>query len=105
MDLLTPEELQAIAERCSGATPGPWTVEEDSRPSIMAPAGTGGYMDGGHLATFMAMTKYDAAWGNKSSNSADADFIAHARTDVPRLLELIQWLIRSLQAELVQTNS
>lgn len=100
-DLLTPEELQAIAARCSGATPGPWTVEEDSRPSIMAPVGTGGYMDGGHLATFMAMAKYDAAWGDKSSNSADANFIAHARTDVPKLLAFIQ----SLQAELAQTNS
>ena len=66
---LTPDDLAAIEAREQAATAGPWTwrVSEDRRwVDIESP----------HIDRVVATTHDDDT----------ADFIAHARTDVPRLL-------------------
>lgn len=79
----TPLDLDAIHARCEKATPGPWFCEpehqRDTRPAdtydVLGPEG------------------YLAA----NQEHPDADFIAHARTDVPALLDEIKRL-RELNA-------
>jgi len=75
---LSDDELAAIAARAEAATAGPWCVEGwrgdgvERIVAILAPDDTPlATMEGPHTA---AATQRDAA------------FIAHARTDVPRLL-------------------
>ena len=65
---MTDEEAQAIAARAEAATNGPW--EQPAYPS-----GTMVYRlaERDHIA--------DCEW------ATDADFIAHARTDIPALLD------------------
>jgi hypothetical protein len=67
---MTDEELTAIRERAEKATPGPWYSYYASRPYVMA----------GH--TPVADVETDA----------DADFIVHARTDVPVLAAEVERL-------------
>lgn len=66
-DPMSPEELRACRERAEAATPGPLLAEPD---------GDGGY------STF-------TPHGLRQSAEAHTAFIAHARTDVPRLLATI----------------
>jgi len=82
------EELQAIKERCDLATSGPWRVVPDARPDIFCPSDSnGGYLGAGHIAT---VSKYGPQWQDgKWCNHDDAEFIAHARTDIPALLDEI----------------
>lgn len=84
---LTPStmiDLAPIRDRVQKATPGPWIVEPSSRPTIHTAADTGsGYFGQNSL---LGMWKYGAEWGQPFDNMDDADFIAHARDDVPALL-------------------
>lgn len=93
---LTYADVLVMREYCKDVTPGPWKIVADSRPSIMAPSESGGYMDGGHVATLAAMAKYAAAWGDKSDNMIDAEFIARARTDFPLLIEFALTMMNEL---------
>ena len=63
-------ELEAIRARVEAATPGEWFTESDgiynaSRSYLVTPT------------------------GDSDQDRADAGFIAHARSDVPALLELV----------------
>jgi len=69
---MTPEELKEIQERTEKATPGPWRVERAS------------FSDDG-----FAMFEIENV---TEIQKADADFIAHARTDIPKLLDCIKYL-------------
>lgn len=70
-------DLDAIEARANAATEGPWeAVCDSSRPDVLTENRKGGYFDAGHL---FGLDKYD-------NNDADAEFIAHARTDIPALL-------------------
>lgn len=71
---MTDIELKAIEDRAAKATPGVWTWAQDSRPA--------------HWFRKLLVTK--AAWWAKSA--ADAEFIAHARTDVPALVAEVRRL-------------
>ena len=73
---MTLEELKAIEERAAKAAEGPWTWSKanDGRANVWAPDGVG-------------LVPED-----------DADFIAHARTDVPALCAEIRRLKRVKQA-------
>lgn len=93
---LTYHSILDMRDYCKGVTPGPWRVVPDSRPDIMAPAGKGGYMDGGHVVAFASMAKYADAWGNASDNMVDAEFIARARTDFPLLIDFAITMMREL---------
>ena len=77
-----PAWLQEIRDRAEAATPGPWRVvahgEQDclARREITA---------GKHIMIAMV----DCVPGVAADFDRDYAFIAHARTDVPRLLELV----------------
>lgn len=82
---LTAGELREIEERANAATPRPWTV--DGPP----------YWQGGSNGSF---GNRNVLWGRISvaitpasaRQDEDTEFIAHARTDVPRLLDTITHL-------------
>ena len=79
---LTDEELGAIQARCAAATPGPWTPYIEGRDHVSG-------------SNFM-MTGEGAVRGGDialtGATEADYDFIAHARQDIPRLLEEVEGL-------------
>lgn len=69
--ILTDDEIAEIGRRCDAATPGPWRSyiegrEQMSGSDFIQTAGEDIYLSG--------------------ATHADQDFIAAARTDVPRLL-------------------
>ena len=68
-----PETLAAIAARAEAATPGPWEVADDF---LMADAGT-------------VISNQDEQGGPSWNDDDDAEFIAHAREDIPFLLALV----------------
>jgi len=71
-----PVWLQRIRDRANKATPGPWTAEDANphkRFAFYIPA----------IMSAPSMPQYDGL------TTEDAEFIAHSRTDVPRLLELV----------------
>jgi len=86
----TVDQLAAIEARAQAATEGPWKASDFGHPgrdepsSIIIHKGAFNWRaihDGEYVA---AMTAWD------SQEDADADFIAHARTDVPALLALVR---------------
>lgn len=84
---MTPEELNTIRERCEKATPGPWTTDRPTKPSDpdefskwVAICGLGG-----RTGVFADPPGGQSPWN-------DAQFIAHAREDIPALLDYIKEL-------------
>ena len=81
-EALSAEDLKAIRERCDKATPGPWRVKswgsagESPEPPEWTIDGPDGYR----------ITAEDVYPGH----GEDVYFIAHARTDIPRLLATIE---------------
>lgn len=77
-------ELEAIRRRCDGATPGPWRSFVEGRDHTSG-------------SSFI-MTGSGNNRGNdielSGATTADQDFIAHARQDIPRLLDEIARLKR-----------
>ncbi|MFC8983896.1 hypothetical protein [Streptomyces sp. NPDC057115] len=76
---LNEQRLAEIAARAKKATPGPWITEERDHDMHV-----GGVPDGPHIALLGR-----ASWPGVP---ADAEFIAHAREDVPALLVEVQRL-------------
>jgi hypothetical protein len=79
------EELAAIEDRCKAASPAPWTAFVENRDhtcgdSFIRLAGLDDYPD--------MYVSHDT----QQAPSADLDFIAHARQDIPRLLVEIRRL-------------
>lgn len=81
---MTAEELEAIRERCDKATPKPWVAVAEWQRTT-GPAAVV-YV----LRKIMAATHIITASDSMSAN--DADFIAHAREDVPALLDEVERL-------------
>jgi len=81
---LTDVELAEIEARANAATPGPWELcQSETHCHVVYPDDTHvGGVDGEHW------------W------PADAEFVAHARTDIPRLLAEV----RALRKELARTG-
>jgi hypothetical protein len=74
------EELQAIKERCEKATPGPWEIDEN----------------------LLVSHNFDENYCEYVSDNWDkdnAEFIAHAREDIPLLLVEINGLTAELESE------
>ena len=80
---LSADELVQIKRRCLEATPGPWTSRIEGREEM---SGSDFIMTGEEDIYLSGATK------------ADQDFIAHARQDIPRLIEEIERLSRLLGA-------
>ena len=78
---VTEEELSAMKARYERATPGPWTFISESRDHIV---GSDFIMTGGEDIYLTGAT------------TADQDFIAHARDDIPRLVEEVERLRKLL---------
>jgi hypothetical protein len=76
---MTDEELKVIRERCEKATPGPWRA------------------DGRYIETIEGAEEEMAIYDEGGHDELDAEFIAHAREDVPRLLEEIERLREGLK--------
>lgn len=78
-------EVEAIRTRCDAATEGPWRVR-DRR---------GGYMPTVEdaLGRELTQVEYDGSYAGGAGASfweeADVAFVAHARTDIPALLALV----------------
>lgn len=72
---MTPERLQEIRKRCDKAVEGPWF--------------TGGPNDGGLTSIEDGRCR---GLYTIYAETHEADFIAHARTDVPELLDEIERL-------------
>ena len=70
-------DREAVRRRAEAATPGPWKPwTTDDYPSVV-------YFENG--ASFRV-----AVCSGWSNNAADAEFIAHARADVPALLDALE---------------
>lgn len=82
-----PVWLQEIRDRVNAATKGPWTAEDANphkphkRFAFYIPA----------IMSAPSMPQYDGL------AEEDADFIAHARTDVPRLIEMVAEMAKVLE--------
>jgi hypothetical protein len=87
---LAQEQLEAIRQRAENATPSPWKWSGDKFGDIVvySPERRGFHNNGGEIA--------ELDFGSQS----DAIFIAHARTDIPALLDHIA----ELEAELAYLN-
>lgn len=81
-DQLTPDELAAMKRRCEAATKGPWVVDFDSRPH-----GAHQVMSGHRTICFLGIHPEDDSYAIDN-----ADFIAAARTDLPRLIAEVERL-------------
>lgn len=77
---MTPDELRAIRERCEATTLGPW---ENHNVAL--------FFNVGWVAHGPVALSRDAA-------EVDAAFIAHARAEVPRLLDEVERLTRERDA-------
>jgi hypothetical protein len=88
---LAQEQLEAIRQRAENATPGPWKWSGDKFGDIVvySPERRGFHNNGGEIA--------ELDFGSQ----ADATFIAHARTDIPALLDHIT----ELEAELARLKA
>jgi hypothetical protein len=76
------DHLNAIRERINAATEGPWEVDADDARQIR----TAG--DGYWVASMRAI--YNDEGSDESVRISNAEFIAHARTDLPRLLDAVE---------------
>lgn len=77
-DPMTPEELRACRERAEAATAGPWRVGSVETYHVFVPC-----------STCIGPERVFLRFNEHFPHGADAAFIAHARTDVPRLLATI----------------
>ena len=83
-----PAWIQGIRDRVDKATPGPWTAEDANphkphkRFAFYIPA----------IMSAPSMPQYDGL------TEEDAEFIAHSRADVPRLIGLVGEMAKVLEA-------
>lgn len=95
MKPMTNEELEQIGKRAEAATPGPWWVGGDDEDSAFMRGNLVAYTDAGQLCRFAltAVNEYTEIPANRPEENKA--FIAHARTDIPRLVAEVKHL-RSL---------
>ena len=84
--MITPLDIEAIRKRAEAATPGPW--ETSSGVSV--------YAENGSVINIAkcALAEEGYGWSGSDYSTmgyvlANAEFIAHARTDIPALLSHI----------------
>ncbi len=89
---LTIEELDEIGRRASAATAGPWESFVEGRDHL---SGDDFIRTGGHDDSSPDMyVSLSTAAGTRLAGSADLDFIAHARQDIPRLVATLRGHLR-----------
>lgn len=91
-------EARAIRERCSRATPGPWIVLGQRGVLVWS-----NHRGGPPTAHSFVCTTSCEGFGDPLGRKDDAEFIAHARDDVERLLadrDRLIGLVREVRAQL-----
>ena len=71
---MTSQQLEEIRARCEAATPGPWVAEVKTLYGVSVSMPT------------------ENRYYDIRTNKHDADFIAHARQDIPDLLDEVERL-------------
>ena len=100
---MTEEQIKAARARCDAATEGPWDFDTE-------------FFNDGPGSNWTVYPEHDdehqiALVNGKMNGAGDAEFIAHARTDLPRALDEIDRLREELAAcietsgELLDANS
>jgi hypothetical protein len=86
--------LEAVRQRAEKATPGPLTVysKSDNRQTVYRLTD----LDQDDIAIFKHMNNASRDWKARVQNNVD--FSAHARTDIPRLLAVIDVLMEGLSS-------
>ncbi len=79
------QRLREVEERAAKATPGPWRVGSFGQIYCSDPE-IGGY----YVATVYPLLTPDALKEDREATSANEQFIAEARTDVPDLVAALQ---------------
>ena len=90
---LTGQDLRSIRERAARATPGPWCVAGSPRDFVIAKHGGS-----------ERCSDNPVVWADDdclSGSPVDAEFIAHARADVPRLADEVDRLRQMVRRVLV----
>jgi hypothetical protein len=90
---LTRQDSKSIRERADKATPGPWCVAGSPQDFVIAKHGGS-----------ERCSDNPVVWAEDdclSGNRVDAEFIAHARADVPRLADEVERLRQILRRVLV----
>ena len=82
----TTDELAEIRARVDAATEGPWTASGEYAGSWEV---TYTWRPGTELAECSRVLDV-SDMGDACGNQGDAEFVAHARTDVPRLLDAVE---------------
>lgn len=94
---MTDGDLQAIKERAAKATPGPWA---GPRITDLWPPGWVGVYEGdgtGDVIPGSIIGVTSHATDNEDLQDANAKFIAHAREDIPMLVEEVERLQEELE--------
>ena len=96
---MTNDELEAVRARAAKATPGPWEADHgcakgygpDAWATVVAPDGKVLFdtINGGHV--LLTDPDYEGEWRDETGD-LNATFIAHARTDIPALLDEVERL-------------
>ena len=87
---MTAEQLQAIKERAEYATDGPWKVVKSEESGVQI----GTTWEHGQLKVGVPVVTTAHGVGGTTIyiNQNNAEFIAHAREDVPALIAEVEWL-------------
>ena len=88
-------DLEAIAARCEAATPGPWEVLSDELVDTV-------WLNAATPEDDKPIALFDYRPG--TLNRANADFVAHARQDVPVLLAAMRSMQQRIQ-DLLEANN
>jgi hypothetical protein len=84
-DEITEAELNAMKARINATTPGPWTSFVEGRDLTSGDS----FIQTATQDIYISAGDYVCGGGH---SSADQDFIAHARQDMPRLIAEIERL-------------
>ncbi len=82
VNMMDPAELEAIRKRCDAATAGPWESFVEGRD----------HLSGNNFIRTGGLDNQSPDIELLGASIADQDFIAHARQDIPRLLNEIERL-------------
>lgn len=99
---MTDLDVSAIEHRLNAATPGPWHVDE---PATYDPQEVGICAENGDVRlAFTGWDRFVVCYGNEENPKpghsvalANATFIAHARTDIFMLLDMVHQLRQELE--------
>jgi hypothetical protein len=86
---MTDQELKEIEDRCNAATGGPWTSFIEGRNHE---SGDSFIMTGIAVGEDTFCKDRGVDFYLTGTTNADNDFIAHARQDIPRLLDAVKQL-------------